>query len=381
MEREVEVQLGRTLLEHHRRGTTYLADAEVRYPAAAYVDAQRWAVERRRVFREHPVVVGLASQLARPGDFVTFDLPDLPVLAVRGEDGRVRCFVNACRHRATLLVDEPCGHARSIVCPYHAWSYRTDGNLAAIPDPEGFVGIDPATLGLVELASTERFGLVWAHADAPTGLDLDAYLGPGLVAELGTYGLDRHHHFRSTAITVAANWKLMYDTFLEFYHGVYAHKATLAHLLVRNLVQFDRVGEHWRMAAAKQSIVELAERPEDDWDVTAHAVLSYDVFPNLAINLHGDHVAVYRVLPDPERPDRSVWHFSMLTPEPVTDERARRYFDRNFDYIVNTGMEDVDIAQRIQRTLASGANESVVFGRFEPVLAWYHQRIDEALAR
>ena len=174
---------------------------------------------------------------------------------------------------------------------------------------------------------------------------------------------------------VESSWKLMYDTFLEFYHGVYAHKATLAHLLERNLVHFDPVGRHWRMAAAKKSLATLADTPEEDWDVLAHAVVSYDIFPNLAINLHGDHAAVYRIVPHATDPGRCRWHFALLTPEPVTSDKGRRYFDKNFDYIVSTGREDVAMAESTQRTLASGANDALVYSRFEPVLTWFHQRV------
>jgi phenylpropionate dioxygenase-like ring-hydroxylating dioxygenase large terminal subunit len=392
MRQAQQLALGRALVEHLQAGSTFVADREVRNPVSAYFDADRWQVERVRLFREHPVVVGLASQFPQPGDFSTFDLPDLPVLVIRGEDGRARCLVNACRHRGALLSSEPCGHARLLVCPFHAWSYRTDGRLAAIPDAAGFTGIEKEQLSLRVLPTVERFGLVWAWpalscADdaggAALSVDLDArlerFLGAGLVDELSSYGLEGYHHFRSTAIPVRANWKLMYDTFLEFYHGTYVHKSTLAHLMERNLVHFDRLGEHWRMAAVKRSARKMLEQEPKEWEVLRHAVLSYDVFPNLAVNVHGDHVAVYRVVPG-DRPDESVWHFSLLTPEPVVGDKAERYFAKNFDYIVGTGMEDVGAAEGIQRTLRSGANESVIYGRFEPVLAWFHERVAAVLA-
>jgi phenylpropionate dioxygenase-like ring-hydroxylating dioxygenase large terminal subunit len=217
--------------------------------------------------------------------------------------------------------------------------------------------------------SVERLGLVWVQAP-----DLDGYLGAGLVDELASYGLDGHHAFRSATLTVEANWKLFYETFLEFYHGVYLHRSTLAHLMQRNLVHFDRIGEHWRMAAAKQSIRAAAADDPTTWNVLEHAVVSYDIFPNLAINVHGDHAAVYRILPDRRRSDRCTWHFTMLTPEPVDpDSKAGRYFSKNFDYIVSTGHEDMAMAASAQRTLA--ATDRVLHGGFEPVLQWFHQRI------
>lgn len=374
MREQQRMALGATLAAHLRAGSTYNTGVTVARPAAAYHDEARWQAERSLLAGSVPVVVALSGQLAHPGDFATFDLPRLPTLTVRGEDGIARVFVNACRHRGVQLTEEACGHAgRVLVCPFHAWSYRSDGSLAAIPDAEGFADLDPSTLGLVELPSLERHGFVWLRPG-----DLTGYLGAALDDELASYGLDSWRAFRSVAIDVPANWKLFYETFLEFYHGVYLHRATLAHLMQRNLVHFDRLGEHWRMAAAKQSLRTVLDDDPARWNVLDHAVVSYDIFPNLAVNVHGDHVAVYRILPG-DRADRCVWHFTMLTPEAIEpDSKAARYFDRNFDYIVETGREDMAMAASAQRTMA--ATERVLHGGFEPVLAAFHQRLDAALA-
>ena len=377
MRRTDTIDLGHKLLAYLEAGTTYVADSVTRNPVAAYLDEGQWRAERDVMFRRQPVVVAMTAQVRDPGDWITFELPDLPVLVVRGEDGVVRAFINACRHRGVAVCQQSQGHGRKLVCPFHAWTYDTTGALDVIPDSQAATGVDPAELGLVELPATEALGFVWL---TPPGSQVTRHLGTALAAELAGLGLADHHHFRSTTLEVEANWKLMYDTFLEFYHGVYAHKSTLAHLMQRNLVHFDRVGEHWRMAAAKKSIATLADTPEAEWDVLAHVVVSYDIFPNLAVNLHGDHTAVYRLVPDPYRSDRCLWHFSMLTPEPVTSDKAARYFTKNFDYIVSTGREDIAMASSTQRTLTSGANDSLMYSRYEPVLAWYHRRVAEELA-
>jgi len=381
MDHDTRTQLGARLAHYVATGTTYDAGTAITVPTSHYRDAARWQHERHGLLRRNPVVVALTGQLRSPGDFATFDLPDLPLLVVRGHDGVARVFVNACRHRGVQLTEAPCGNTgRALVCPFHAWSYRTDGRLGAIPDRAGFAAVDDGGLHLVELPSVEQLGFVWL---LPEGSDpataVGTHLGTALATELAGYGLDRHHAFRSTLIEVDSNWKLFYETFLEFYHGVYLHRSTLAHLMQRNVVHFDRVGEHWRMAAAKQSIRTVADQDPATWDVRDHAVVSYDVFPNLAVNVHGDHVAVYRVLPDAHRPDRCWWHFTMLTDQPVEPgSKAERYFARNADYIVSTGREDMAMAASAQRTLA--ATDRVLHGGFEPVLHWFHQRLDAELA-
>lgn len=374
MREQARMELAGRFAEYVATGTTYTAAQTVAVPTEVYRDPARAHAERTLLTNEVPVVVALSGQLTEPGDFATFDLPDLPTLTIRGHDGTARVFVNACRHRGVMLTEAPCGRfGRTIVCPFHAWSYRSDGSLASIAHPEGFRAVDPAELGLIELPSSERLGFVWLHPG-----DLDAYLGDALVDELASYGLDRYHAFRSTTIDIDANWKLFYETFLEFYHGVYLHRSTLANLMVRNLVHFDQLGAHWRMAAAKQSIRAVAATDPTTWNVLDHAVVSYDIFPNTAVNVHGDHAAVYRIVPHPERVDRCRWQFTMLTPERVEpDSKAERYYGKNFEYIVATGQEDIAMACSAQRTLA--ASQRALHGGFEPVLQWFHRRLDDAL--
>lgn len=381
MQHSTQVAITRQLLDWMESGATQVAGDRMANPVADYIDPDQFARERERIFRRLPIAVCLARDLREPGDYVTSRDTGVPVLVVRREDGGLEAFINACRHRGTLLVAEGCGRTEGrFVCPYHHWTYDTRGRLVAVPMEFGFPELDRAERGLVPLPVVERFGLVWVAATPGAEIDLDAYLGEALVAELEHYRFDRYHPFKRTTIPAAMNWKLMYDTFLEFYHAYFTHARTLRHLMTRNLVHLERLGNHYRMVAAKQSIGRLREAPESDWDLLEHAVVSYDIFPNLAINFHGDHVAFYRVFPDGARADASLWHFAMLLPEPAESEKAIRYFEKNFDYIVETGAEDVAMGERIQQTLDSGANESVLYGGFEPILTWFHRRVASTVA-
>ncbi len=300
----------------------------------------------------------------------------MPILIVRNPEGQLNAFINACRHRGTQITTEPCGSGRtSFVCPYHHWSYDTDGVLTGVPMAEGFPNLDRATRHLVPLPVAERFGIVWVRATPGLALDIEAYLGEAFCEELDSYRFDQYHLFKSTVIPTAMNWKLMYDTFLEFYHAIFTHARTLRHLMAKNIVHLEPLGHHYRMVAAKKSLSHLREQPEAEWNLLQHGVVSYAIFPNFAINFHGDHVAMYRIFPTGNALDASNWYFTMLLPEAATTEKAVRYFEKNFDYIVETGAEDVEIGERIQRTLDSGANETVLFGGFEPILSWYHREV------
>src|SRR5690349_4331001 len=119
--------------------TTHMDGGETVVDAARYVDPARFALERERFFRRHPVAVAHASQLQRPGDYLTHDGTGTPILLARTAEGAVAAHVNACRHRGTRLVCDAEGRNRqAFVCPYHGWTYDSRGALRAVPHEYGF---------------------------------------------------------------------------------------------------------------------------------------------------------------------------------------------------------------------------------------------------
>ena len=102
-----------------------------------------------------PVLVARSSEIPA-GHFLTRELL-VPLLLTRDEHGRLRGFLNVCKHRGTQLVDAPSGKNRVFVCPYHAWAYNPDGQLRGIPHGYGFDGIDRGCLNLTEVPVAERF--------------------------------------------------------------------------------------------------------------------------------------------------------------------------------------------------------------------------------
>ena len=104
-----------------------------------YTDQEVFDLEMTHVFANTWVYVGHASQVPAHGDFVTTTIGVTPVVMVRHSDGSVRVLHNRCPHKGTRVANELCGNAgRFFRCPYHAWSFRTDGSIAAIPLPGGY---------------------------------------------------------------------------------------------------------------------------------------------------------------------------------------------------------------------------------------------------
>ena len=136
------------ILDHIDNRTTDLAGSTWREPLENYRSAARFDAELSHVIRRHPIGFCPSGALPDVGSFLARDAGGIPVIAVRGRDGVVRAFLNACSHRGAQVVCGA-GSAKALVCPYHGWTYGLDGELKAVPHDDGFPGLDKRANGLV----------------------------------------------------------------------------------------------------------------------------------------------------------------------------------------------------------------------------------------
>ena len=102
-----------------------------------YTDRAVFALEQERIFQRAWVYVGHESELPEPGDHILAHMGTQEIVLVRQADGSLAAFENRCSHRGARLVVQPQGHARQFTCAYHAWSLQLDGQLQAMPLPQG----------------------------------------------------------------------------------------------------------------------------------------------------------------------------------------------------------------------------------------------------
>ncbi|MEK6245817.1 MAG: SRPBCC family protein [Pseudomonadota bacterium] len=379
MKRETQLELARVLQAHVRSGSTALAPAIFRNPVAAYSDPARAALERERLFRGLPLFMAMSCRLPEPGDYLAEEVAGVPVLLVRGRDRALRAFANICRHRGAPVASG-CGKARTFACPYHGWTYALDGKLAGIPQEASFPGVDKSTHGLMPLPAGERHGMIFVRLSpgGPLEIDVDAHLS-GLGDEFGAYGFERYSYFASETMTPAINWKFGIDTFLEAYHLPALHRTTVAPLIRGNLGSFEAFGDHGRLTFARHSSATWDDKPDSEWEVLPHIVVVYRLFPNTIVVFQSDHLETWRMLPG-ETPDRSVIEFALYSPEPAETDKARAYWKKNYDLAIKTVLdEDFALGERMQRGFMSGLQAEVVYGRNEPALIHFHERLRAAL--
>ena len=115
------------VFQHIDNGTTDLGDTVWHEPVAHYHSQARFDAEIA-LLRSLPLPFCPSAALPEPGSYVARNAAGTPLLVVRGNDGVVRAFINACRHRG-MQVASGSGCAKAFVCPYHAWTYGLEGNL------------------------------------------------------------------------------------------------------------------------------------------------------------------------------------------------------------------------------------------------------------
>jgi phenylpropionate dioxygenase-like ring-hydroxylating dioxygenase large terminal subunit len=198
----------------------------VRIPASRYTSAEFAALEHERVWPRVWQIACSIDHVSEPGDYFEYRVGRYAVLVVRGRDGELRAFQNACKHRGNVICAGAGQGLKNLRCPYHGWMYDLRGELTGVPSHKGFgAGLDRKALALTP-ACVDTWGpMVFVNLD-PNAVPLSEYLEavPGDSAALD---LDRFRCVARILTKAPANWKLVADGFSETYHIQTLHREML----------------------------------------------------------------------------------------------------------------------------------------------------------
>src|SRR5688572_30338693 len=200
-----------------------LLDAET-LPPACYTSPEFYRREVSEIFLKCWSLIGRADYVKNPGDYFTHDVGGVSFIVMRGEDGEIRAFVNACRHRGAQLLEGE-GNCRTIRCPYHSWMYYCAGRLRGangMRDTREFAAGDYGLIGL-RLETWE--GFLFVNFD-PNAEPLRKYLGE-IDAWTDSYGFADMVTVRRREFSIRANWKSYVENSLEHFHLPTVHQKTI----------------------------------------------------------------------------------------------------------------------------------------------------------
>jgi phenylpropionate dioxygenase-like ring-hydroxylating dioxygenase large terminal subunit len=189
-------------------------------PVAWYIERQFHEAEKAKLWSSSWQVACREEHIPNAGDQYVYDITDKSYLVVRGDDGAIRAFVNACLHRGRLLRDYS-GTAHEIRCPFHAIAWTLDGNLKEIPGGDEFVQRNSCDWHLPEVAVGTWGGFVFINPD-PAAQPLQDYLHV-LSSHFERWPLDQRYLAKHVSKKIRCNWKVAQEAFMEAYHTSATH--------------------------------------------------------------------------------------------------------------------------------------------------------------
>jgi phenylpropionate dioxygenase-like ring-hydroxylating dioxygenase large terminal subunit len=201
-----------------------------------FVSDEIYKRELEQIFSRSWLFVGHEDMIPNPNDYYVSRMGGDSVILTRDAQGAIHVLLNSCMHRGMKVCRDDRGNTRKFTCPYHAWSYSTDGRLVERPGElfgvPGFVQhykeqLNKKEWGLVRVPNVFAYkGTIWANWDekAPHFLDylcdMKLYLDFALDCRDGREGgsqmIGGVQKWR-----VNCNWKFAPENFIgDMYHDV-----------------------------------------------------------------------------------------------------------------------------------------------------------------
>ena len=357
------------IFTHIDNGTTDLGDTAWREPVEHYHSQERFDAEMV-MLRSRPIPFCPSAAIPDKGSYIARQSAGTPLVVVRGKDGQVRAFINACRHRG-MQVASGSGCSRAFVCPYHAWVYDLDGKLKRIPGQEGFPGLDPEEHGLVEVSAREKGGMVYVMQEGT--------ISPEMLEDALDYFTPAQELFQQTELTDQMNWKLITETLLEGYHIKSLHRKTFYPYGLDNVNLVETYGANARVIFPFRRIEKLRDVAPADRKAEGMLTSVYHVFPNASVSVLSKHSNL--TIMEPLSPSSTQMVTYLMTSR-LAEENAISIDEAKRDalFVNESGQdEDREAACFIQQTVTTKANTHLTFGYFEKAIVNFHQHLSKSL--
>ena len=358
------------IFTHIDNGTTDLGDTIWKEPVENYYLLERFNAEIA-LLRKLPIPYCPSAALPQNGSYIARNSSKTPLLVVRGEDGEVRAFINACRHRGMQVANGSGCKKKAFVCPYHAWTYSLEGKLKRIPGEDGFPDLNKDDHGLVEVSAIEKGGIVYVQQDGQ--IDINS------LEKCLDYFTDDQEMFQQGEVTDKANWKLLTETLLEGYHIKSLHRDTFYPYGLDNINLVETFGPNSRVIFPFKRIEKLRDLQPNERKIKGTVTAVYHLFPNASVSLLSKHSNL--TIMEPIAPNQ-VKLVTYLMTNPQTKGSTANLEDARRDalFVNESGQdEDREAARAIQETVTAPANTHLTFGYFEKAIVNFHSHLSKHL--
>ena len=349
-------------------------------PNECYTSKEYTKIERKKLFEDKWVVIGVASSLPNEGDAKPFDLLGLPILIVRNKNKKIKVFHNICSHRGVKLVNEA-GKIKNVIrCPYHSWSYNLDGDLIATPHIGGMnkhqsKNFKKSNSNLKEIRSFVWLDLIMININN-NEISFEDYIKPlsnrwNKFWPLDDRELIKHSNdYGYFKLTAKCNWKFAIENYCESYHLPWVHPG---------LNSYSKIEDHYHIQGlpnrfAGQGTVVYNPRLKGkekfpcfpNWPKNKENVAEYvALFPNVMLGIHKDHFYSYWLEPIDHEQTLEHMEIYYVGEEAALSKKFKSLRKQNHRLWEDIQKEDVDIIQRMQIGRNSPAYNG---GNFSPIM-------------
>ena len=360
-------------------------------PAGRYTSQEYYDLEQQHIWKKSWLFAAHLDEVPEPGSFMQWDNAGQPLIIVHGMDGVVRAFYNTCRHRGAPVVTVQSGRTPRLMCGYHNWTYKTDGELVGVPESQDFgSNFDKSCRSLISVRCEMYGKLIYVNLDEGA-MSLREWMGP-IADEWEEFAFDRIKLAARQSFDLNCNWKVAMEANMEVYHVPFIHPDTVAPLVdhKRNVNTMYRHG-HARMIApaprdTDREHVRAIDNPPEWKSIETVGELgrtttqSYTMFPNWVSPLSNFFV-----------PPLIFWPTSLNTTRLELITMALDWGDgpvpdlwtvpdgkggREMSPII---LEDTQFGEAIQKSMESDGFKSVPLSYQEARIYSFHQTCDKMI--
>ena len=349
-------------------------------PNECYQDGNYTLLERKLLFENKWVVIGVGSSIPNVGDVKPFNLLGIPLIILRDRKNEIRVFHNVCSHRGYKLVNEECKLKNVIRCPYHSWSYDFEGKLVSTPhiggmDKNNVKGFEKSKSNLKEVRSTLWLDLIMVNI-SNNAIPFEDYIKP-LNDRWSKFWTKEDqqliHHAKDNGyfmLEAKCNWKFAIENYCESYHLPWVHPG---------LNSYSKIEDHYHIQGlpnrfAGQGTVVYNPSFEDgkvfpnfpNWPSNKEKIAEYvALFPNVMLGIHKDHFYAYWLEPVSHNFTKEHMDIYYVGKEPAVSNQFRSLRKQNYQQWHDIQSEDLKIIEGMQE----GRNSPIFNGgNFSPVM-------------
>ena len=349
-------------------------------PNECYLEGGYTKFERKLLFEDKWVVIGVASNLKQKGEAVPFNLLGIPLIILKDKNDKIRVFHNVCSHRGYKLLNEPCKIKNALRCPYHSWAYDLNGKLVSTPhiggmdknDADGFV---KSRSDLIEVRSYVWLDMIFINISG-NQIPFDKYIEP-LEKRWSKFWTKEDQNLITHAedngyflLEAKCNWKFAIENYCESYHLPWVHPG---------LNSYSKLEDHYHIQGLPNRFAGQGSKKYEqpiignrkfntfpNWDKSMTKNSEYvALFPNVMIGLHIDHFYVFWLEPIGMSKTREHMQMYYVGKESANGEELKDLRKENSRFWKDVMMEDVSAIEGMQDGRSSPVYNG---GNFSPVM-------------